>query len=97
MILQASQKLKRTAEEVVGNLLVEEAGGKLASHEERMSLVKDIVNEALGLGPWRIFLADPAVTDIMVNSKDEVYVEKAGKLVLTNKKICLGCEDARDH
>lgn len=84
---QAAQKLKRMAEEVVGNILVEEAGGKLASHEERMSLVKDIVNEALGLGPLEDFLADPDVTDIMVNSKDEVYVEKAGKLVLTNKRF----------
>ncbi len=84
---QATQKLKRTAEEVVGNILVEEAGGKLASHEERMSLVKDIVDEALGLGPLENFLADPEVTDIMVNSKDEVYVEKAGKLVLTNKRF----------
>ncbi len=84
---QATQKLKRTAEEVVGNILVEEAGGKLASHEERVSLVKDIVNEALGLGPLEDFLADPEVTDIMVNSKDEVYVEKSGKLVLTNKRF----------
>ena len=84
---RAIQKLKKTAEEVIGNILVEEAGGKLASHEERMALVKDIVNEALGLGPLEDFLADPEVTDIMVNSKDELYVEKRGKLVLTNKKF----------
>lgn len=84
---QATQKLKRTAEEVVGNILIEEAGGKLASHEDRVVLVKDIVNEALGLGPLEDFLADPEVTDIMVNSKDEVYVEKSGKLLLTNKKF----------
>ncbi|HRZ39478.1 MAG TPA: CpaF family protein, partial [Candidatus Omnitrophota bacterium] len=33
------------------------------------------------------FLADPDVTDIMVNSRDEVYIEKHGKLLLTNRKF----------
>lgn len=83
----AMRELKKNAEEVVGNILMEEAGGKLASHEERVRVVKDIVNEALGLGPLEDFLADPEVTDIMVNSKNEIYVEKSGKLVLTNKKF----------
>src|SRR3990167_6846669 len=83
----AMRELKKNAEEVVGNILMEEAGGKLASHEERVRVVKDIVNEALGLGPLEDFLADPEVTDIIVNSKNEIYVEKSGKLVLTNKKF----------
>ncbi|OGX37821.1 MAG: hypothetical protein A3C36_05880 [Omnitrophica WOR_2 bacterium RIFCSPHIGHO2_02_FULL_52_10] len=80
-------QVKRTAEEVVTNLLTEEAGGKIASSEERRRLVADIVNEALGLGALEEFLADPDVTDIMVNSRDEVYVEKNGKLILTNKRF----------
>lgn len=84
---QAVRELKKTAEEMVGNILMEEAGGRLASHEERVPLIRDIVNEALGLGPLEDFLADSEVTDIMANSKDEVYVEKAGKLILTNKKF----------
>lgn len=84
---KAALALKKTAEEVVGNLLMEEAGGKLASHEERIHLVKDIINEALGLGPLEEFLADPDVTDIMANNKDEIYVEKRGKLIFTNKKF----------
>ncbi len=84
---QTLRRVKKTAEEVVGNILMEEAGGKIDSHEKRMRLIKDIVNEALGLGPLEDFLADPEVTDIMVNSKDELYVEKSGKLILTNKKF----------
>lgn len=80
-------RIKKTAEEVVTNLLTDEAGGKIASSEERRRLVNDIVNEALGLGALEDFLADPDVTDIMVNSKDELYVEKKGKLVLTNKRF----------
>ncbi len=79
--------VKKSAEEVVINLLVEELGGKIASSEERRQLVNDIVNEALGLGALEEFLADPDVTDIMVNSRNELYVEKNGKLVLTNKRF----------
>lgn len=80
-------RVKRTAEEVVTDMLTEEAGGKIASFEERRRLVNDIVNEALGLGALEDFLADPDVTDIMVNSKDELYIEKNGKLILTNKRF----------
>ena len=84
---KAILKVKQNAEKLVSNLLTEETGGKLSSHEERNRLVRDIVNEALGLGPLEDFLADPDVTDIMVNNKDEIYVEKKGKLFLTNKKF----------
>lgn len=80
-------KIKKTAEDVVGTLLLEESGGKIASHEERMRLAKDIVNEAVGLGPLEDFLADGDVSDIMVNNKDQIYVEKNGKIMLTNKKF----------
>ena len=79
--------VKENAQNVVTSILIEESGGKLASQEERAMIVKDIVNEALGLGPLEDFLADPDVTDIMVNNKDEIYIEKKGKLVRTNKKF----------
>ncbi len=80
-------KIKQRAEKVVLGLLIEEAGGKIKEHEDRIALVQDIVNEALGLGALEPFLADPTVTDIMANNKDEIYVEKSGKLVFTGKKF----------
>ncbi len=83
----AALKVKKSSEEIVGNLLLEESGGTIGSHDERTRLVKDIVNEALGLGPLEEFLADPEVTDIMANNKDTIYVEKSGKLVFTNRKF----------
>jgi pilus assembly protein CpaF len=82
-----AQELKLSAQKIVANLLIEEKGAMIASHEERTRLVKEIVDEALGLGPLEEFLADPEVTDIMVNSRSEFYVEKRGKLLLTNKKF----------
>lgn len=82
-----ARKIRASAEKVIGDLLAEEAGAVISSLEERRRLVKEISDEALGLGPLEEFLADPEVTDIMVNNKDELYVEKKGKIILTNKKF----------
>lgn len=82
-----SRKIRESAEKIIGDLIAEESGSLISSLEERRRLVKEITNEALGLGPLEEFLADPEITDIMVNNKDELYVEKKGKIVLTNKKF----------
>jgi len=84
---QKAQELKLSAQKIVANLLIEEKGAMISSHKERSRLVKEIVDEALGLGPLEEFLADADVTDIMVNSKDQLYIEKHGKLIMTNKKF----------
>ncbi len=80
-------ELKDDARKIVSNLLIEEKGAMISSHEERRRLVKEIVDEALGLGALEEFLADPDVSDIMANNKDELYIEKHGKLIYTNKKF----------
>ncbi|MDD5130718.1 MAG: ATPase, T2SS/T4P/T4SS family [Candidatus Omnitrophica bacterium] len=81
------EELKNKAETVVSNLLVEEAGSFIPSQDVRKKLIKEILDEALGLGPLEDLIADPDVTDIMVNNKDEVYVERFGKIELTSKKF----------
>ena len=80
-------ELKDDARKIVSNLLIEEKGAMISSHEERRRLVKEIVDEALGLGALEEFLADPDVSDIMGNNKDELYIEKHGKLILTNRRF----------
>ena len=82
-----TKELKDRAEILVANLLTEEAGSFISSQEIRKKLVKEILDEALGLGPLEDLLADPEITDIMVNNKDEIYVERHGKIELTNKKF----------
>jgi pilus assembly protein CpaF len=42
-------------------------------------MVKEVLDEALGLGPLEDLLADESVTEIMVNARDQIYIEKAGK------------------
>lgn len=49
------------------------------------ALVKDILDEALGLGPLEDLLDDPDVSEIMVNSKDKIYIEKNGQITLSPK------------
>jgi len=51
------------------------------------NLKKDILNEALGLGPLEDLLRDETVTEIMVNGRDKIYIERAGKLELTDLKF----------
>ena len=51
---------------------------------ERKNLTRDIQNEMLGFGPLEALLADPTVSDILVNDHKQVYVERRGKLELTD-------------
>lgn len=44
----------------------------------------DVLNEALALGPLEKLLADDTVTEIMVNNKDKIFIERGGKLIKTN-------------
>jgi pilus assembly protein CpaF len=51
---------------------------------ERRRLVSDVRDEMLGYGPLEPLLADPTVSDILVNTASKVYVERRGRLELTD-------------
>jgi pilus assembly protein CpaF len=53
------------------------------SRDEIQRLVKEVLDEALELGPIQDLLADDSVSEIMVNRKDQIFVERSGKLVLS--------------
>jgi pilus assembly protein CpaF len=57
------------------------------SQAERAKLIDEITDEALGYGPIEKFLADPSITEIMVNALDGVYVERDGRLVATDARF----------
>ena len=50
---------------------------------ERQQVLQDILNELLGLGPLESLLADPTVSEILVNGHARTFVERAGRLELT--------------
>src|SRR5450830_139892 len=54
------------------------------NQSERHNLVLDIQHEMLGFGPLEPLLADPGVSDILVNTFSKVYVERRGRLELTD-------------
>lgn len=53
------------------------------ARDERSRMIKEVLEESLGLGPLEDLLADPAVTEIMVNGYRKIFIEKAGKIQLS--------------
>ena len=85
--IKKAQGLRSRAEAMISNFLVEEVGSFISSPEVRRKLINEILDEALGLGPLEELLVLPDITDIMVNNKDEIYIERKGKIELTSKKF----------
>jgi pilus assembly protein CpaF len=54
---------------------------------EREKLLKDVQDEVLGLGPLEPLLQDPTISDILVNTHKQIYVERRGKLELTEGRF----------
>ncbi len=81
------KEIREKTEKSIANALAEESGALLSSFEVRKHLIKEIADEALGLGPLEDLIDDPEITDIMVNNKDQIYAERRGKLELTSKRF----------
>ncbi len=73
-----SEVLRKEVGKVVETLIAEE--NIPLSQPEKESLIVDIQHETFGLGPLEPLLADPDISDILVNRYNQVYVEKFGKL-----------------
>ena len=78
-------ELKDQTREVLAKI-VQEHGG-IQSIEERQRITKDVLDEALGLGPLEDILADTSISEVMVNRKDQIYIEQKGKLILTKSRF----------
>ncbi len=71
-------QIAEIVEEIIVDLRIQLNGSELRS------IVRLLVDDMIGLGPLEPLLADEAVTDIMVNGPHQVYVERKGKLELTD-------------
>lgn len=78
----AADKLRHEIGTMVERLLNEEQTA--VNDIERRTLIRDIQHEMLGFGPLELLMADPTVSDILVNSYDQIYVERKGRLELTS-------------
>ena len=76
------ERLKKELELLVERIVDEE---KIALNQnERRNLLLDIQYEMLGYGPLEPLLKDPGISDILVNTYKQVYIERQGKLELTD-------------
>ena len=78
-------QLKAELSKLVTELL--ESESVPLSMKEREELISDIQHEVMGLGPLEPLVQDQKVNDILVNRCDQIYVERAGKLELTDIKF----------
>jgi pilus assembly protein CpaF len=65
---------------LISNLLDRESQTTPLSLFERDALVVDVLHEIFGLGPLEALLADPDISDILVNRYNQVYLERNGRL-----------------
>ena len=72
---EARKMTERVAVQIIKDL---EAEGKLPGGIDRRQLLKQLLDEALGLGPLEALLADDGISEIMVNSADDIFIEKRG-------------------
>jgi pilus assembly protein CpaF len=79
------EELGRQIGELVGEILREER--IRLNQREQKDLVELLLDDMLGLGPLEPLLADETVTDIMVNGPYQVYIERKGKLELSDVKF----------
>ena len=71
-------ELRRITQALIAEIIASDTS--IAADIDRARLAKDLLNEVVGLGPLEDLLADPSVSEIMVNRFDEIYVERKGRL-----------------
>jgi pilus assembly protein CpaF len=75
-------EVRRQIEEIFSRVIDEE--GLALTRAERVRMLEQITDEIIGLGPMEPLLRDDSVSEVMVNGPRQVYIERAGKLELTN-------------
>src|SRR5262245_19450854 len=69
---------------LISAMLARETETTPLSFSERESITTDVLHELFGLGPLEALLRDAAISDILINRHDQVYIERNGQIELTN-------------
>jgi pilus assembly protein CpaF len=67
--------------------IVGQIDAKIPREMDRDTLVGELADEALGLGPLERFLSDPTVTEVMVVDPNTIYIEQGGKIILSHARF----------
>jgi pilus assembly protein CpaF len=79
------ERARAEIRDTANRLLAEESAP--LSLRQRQNVVKCIEDEVMGLGPLEPLIADPTVSDILVNGYDTIFIERRGKLERTNLRF----------
>ena len=82
MDVSRTNEVRHSIQDLFDQILQQE--NTILSHVERERLFESVVAEILGFGPIEVLLSDESVSEIMVNGPDKVFVERKGRLTLTN-------------
>lgn len=77
-----NQELKTKVEQVVQRVIHEEQAN--LSRAENLQLLQDIIDEVTGFGPINSLILNPDISEVMVNGPKQVFVERSGRLELTD-------------
>src|SRR3954470_19279182 len=75
----SEEELRRRVNEQLQSALARERAPLSAA--DKVQLIQDVSDDVLGYGPIDPYLRDSDVTEVMVNGPDQVYVERAGKVI----------------
>lgn len=85
---ESPEEIKKIRTAVEKNVqIILEKMGKMLPRKDKNDVIEAVMNETVGLGPLEVLLKDPAVSEIMVNSHDNIYVEQHNQIVLTSVKF----------
>ena len=82
----ASEQTRKRVAAIVDDILQKQPNLQF-SRDQRTRFTAELLDEILGLGPLEVLMRDAAVTEIMVNSFDKIFIEQKGKLTLTKYKF----------
>jgi pilus assembly protein CpaF len=80
-----SAEIHKTIESIIDRIIAVKSIA--LSHDERQHLLLEAVAEVQGFGPIESLLQDDTITEVMVNGPNQVYIERKGKLILTNVRF----------
>ncbi len=78
----SGQELRARIDAMVDRVVA--AGGFAVTRDERLRLIEDMLAEIEGFGPIEPFLKDETITEVMVNGPRQIYIERKGKIQLTD-------------
>lgn len=83
---EAKENARKQLRDSISKIILDEKI-QISSRQDRILMIEEIIDEALGLGPLENLLKDHTITEIMVNGPNKIFVERQGKLTLTTRQF----------